>query len=1381
MTRTQQFIEKYKKVLEHGPGFYNPDTSLMSVEDFEKSKCKILLILPTPASVKTVSSTVAAINDYVITHCPDTFLDIAYMPENEDIKRYDEWNVPYAIGNITHLDASHFDIVGFSISVLNEVVTAPVMLKTFDRCDKPIPLFWSDRKNLPLGECPIIYGGGITAVCGESMFGKVTVGDEIKEAYLDFLYLGDCGQTNIMTNRLIEAFETGKCHRTQADHDVPGYPHKDIENFEEECIVTTNQEYVECLFDLQEIYQPQAYEVEYNKHNQIIKNIKINAKARDFVTPYYPHIMEPDLGIGRAVINANGDNCLIEGTRVWTNKGIVPIERVNNCLVYDGRGYRAYQKLVPAKGEVLEIRLNQGTAIRATPEHRQFVWDPKRGIIDVFVKTLKKGDWVLQHTSNVDGRAVLASKEYFAGLWYGDGYRAGGSAKWSDAYYISQCVAVHETNIMKLVENSEYHEIKSGTPSVRCFGLAKHSELSEFIHNAFPNYKDDISSVLNWSDEGQLSFLRGLFDADGTSDKEGSVSLAMKGSRRRVLEDVVLLLNKFGIRSHFMVRQAKAFGSVYPKCEIKIVGGDSYRNFFDRIGFTQDSKDTLKRLTGQIKDKCIPASMGPVLRGFLYREGFKESIWAKRTGKHLSNFLHGKNGCTVESLIELSEVYHNELLDLIRAGYSFTQVESVESIGLHDVYDLKNVDSHMFKVETFITHNCGTTQTQVSEGCSAGGACSFCSEGNYTGGWVEKEEDQIMWELREAKKYSAGYKYKPYSFNANYVRDYKGKLAKFIQMYPKVTFINMRMEELGRDVDALKMMKLIGSNRISAPMEGLSPRIQNNLLNKCLSAESLQNFMDEMVHAKMTDIKVGGIFTGYETDEDFQWMCDFVDSFKQRAAKEGGNFPFRLKCTPLVHYPLTPIEYLERKSAWASYNGEHWLTDEWYEKFKEHQVFFKVNGFRYSTFLEQTFVDLGRSLTPLIYKHFVSTTAPIYSLRSCATDEYIADLKKLVDKDVYFGDRDPEHYISPCHRIHIELMGSYIPRARRLLRCKKAGNIFDNEPDIRCLKTFEGAKVKCYHTCITKDPLKMYYDVTMDDEGNLHGESYDLTGCQRCPTNERRKERLSREIVQTKNSDDIIATPRMPQVQKIRFVIKRLQEYDCLNPDNTAHTFMTKFLQLSDNLLDTYHSIQGHSMFWQKCPGFKYFTGGYQIVDTMWTKNVIKEVKSLIPEVNKQLKSVQVVSAEDILRDEKIVLTDYNIFTFESTIPRETFVEASHSYKGQIKVEAPVQGFSLTEITDKTLKAPVYITKGGKTLGVFCVPAKYNPEMYLSGYLSCARKTSEQAIVDSTIFNCAMIVRDTKAAARDGKEYATVSLMTGKPLPFGRNAICSAILSQLAK
>ena len=61
-----------------------------------------------------------------------------------------------------------------------------------------------------------------------------------------------------------------------------------------------------------------------------------------------------------------------------------------------------------------------------------------------------------------------------------------------------------------------------------------------------------------------------------------------------------------------------------------------------------------------------------------------------------------------------------------------------------------------------------------------------------------------------------------------------------------------------------------------------------------------------MYTSGLTISKREQFFTGYEEDEDFQWICDYVDSFKKRAAREGGNFPFRLKAC-LTEDALTPV------------------------------------------------------------------------------------------------------------------------------------------------------------------------------------------------------------------------------------------------------------------------------------------------------------------------------------------------------------------------------------------------------------------------------------------------------------------------------------------
>ena len=62
------------------------------------------------------------------------------------------------------------------------------------------------------------------------------------------------------------------------------------------------------------------------------------------------------------------------------------------------------------------------------------------------------------------------------------------------------------------------------------------------------------------------------------------------------------------------------------------------------------------------------------------------------------------------------------------------------------MYDVLETESNLCVFNSLITHQ--------------------CAEGNYEGGWTEKTKEQILFEILEAKKYSAAYKYKPYSFNS---------------------------------------------------------------------------------------------------------------------------------------------------------------------------------------------------------------------------------------------------------------------------------------------------------------------------------------------------------------------------------------------------------------------------------------------------------------------------------------------------------------------------------------------------------------------------------------------------------------------------------------
>lgn len=1419
-TRAQKFIEQNKKKLEDSSVFFNPDTTFIPVEDFHEANLRVLIVFGSPASVKAVSSTAAALNSFVREICnqPRTkeqnsipqvphakqvpegnsreslkvFMDFTYVPNGSDMKLFDKNNMPYAIGNITHLDASYFDVVGFSISVLSEVITCPNIIKSFSRCDSPVPLTWTERKGEVLGRYPLIYAGGITAACSDIMFGELGDG---RQAFVDYLYLGSCEKMDIMWERHIEALVHNDGIRARAVKDgevIPPMPPIYNHNGVDIQGSISNQDYINSLFDMPMVYQPQAYKVVFDDRNRVIENTKINQYAQDFVKPYYPLEIDEDcLGIGMTVIQANGDNvgtsqiqvsegcsaagacsfcaegnyCLPAGTLIKSDKGLTKIEdfKVGDYVTLSDKKYKVLNTVVVEPKTTRTIELFNHQKLKVANTHLILTIENGK-LLYKRAYDIKEGDFLVYDRTQAFG-SFNTIYAYLVGLIIGDGMFYPDRKIFEVDFPNTDKYSSIDGEFEALCDKWHYSAKADECSAAVCYsdkitkellnlGLKHQTALNKRIPEKF--FNADKQTV--------KSLLQGLFDSDGgiSLNKDGKASIYYSSVNYLLIEDVVKLLSMFGIMAT-VYSSPREEGGHYKKdgsyiknsevtYDVVIVGEKNQQIFEDEVGFRLQRKAVLleNRVKYSWDVEYLPTFESRLKELYLSNKEFNR--FTRKNNDFLRKVVMGwtdkMHWLSKRHILAGKEFYNEELMSDVAEAEKFEYVQVIDIVdGVEEqMYDIEVEDSHAYSVCGWVSHN--------------------------TGGWTEKSRDRILWEARESKKYSAGYKMKPFSFNCNYVTDYKGMLWEFMKIYPKVTFINMRMEELGRDVDALRMMKLVGSNRISAPMEGISPRIQNNLLNKCLSEESLTNFMDDMVHARLTDIKVGGIFTGYEEDEDFQWICDFVDRYKQRAAMENGNFPFRLKVTPLVHYNLTPIEYIERKSAKKSYEGEHWLSDEWYEKFREHNVFFKVNGFRYSTFIEQSIIDLGRSATKWMYDNIVSQNLPVYSLRSFATEEIVNNLKKIVNKDWFFEARNPEHYISISHRIHIDLMGSYIPRARRLVRLYEQGKILENPMDIRCLKTFEGAQTKCYSACVAKDPLKVYKDVKLDENDNLVGEYRELKGCERCPDKKHKMDRLARPTPQTKHSEDIIALPKLKPIQKVRFVLKRTNEYCVLNPNNTAHTFVAKFLQESEELVDMYYGVGGHNFFWQSDADIPYEVSGFQVVDVLFTSTkAYSIIDSLADKVSKSLKSVKIISYKKEFVEDQIKVNDYNVYRFETTLPYDLFQSACVSYKGDIRVKKDVL---LETITDKSLKKPAFISLG-KTVGYFVLPCKYNPYLYIQGLLMEKRIPLTKLRQEMNIENV-LIVRDSMNICSCGKEKGFVSMVTGKQMKFGLNCLPAALL-----
>lgn len=1148
--------------------FFNKDSVLMSREDYDNAKLRVLVVFPSPASTKAVSMTAAVLNDYVISSCPGVFIDFAYVPEQDDLKYYDKVNMPYAIGNVTHLDASHFDIVGFSISILFESISVAWIMNSFTRCDKPLPLTWSERKDKKLSEVPVFYAGGITCSVADILFGELGDG---RQAFLDYLHLGEFHCSKLLFDHCLVSREKGRTVQEMIDS---FWKEVDFNDW---------------------LYQPQAYQVEFNDKNQIVKNVKINPNAPDMCKPYYPDEMPKEMGAARGIVMGNG-----------VNAGLGQILAANGC------SRSGFCNFSVAGNTML------GTVYGLVPIEN---------LVD-------KGCQKLQSAGVVTCKDILRQKD-------------------ERVYRVT-------------LESGVYLDCSSGHKWIRAIDHKKGNKEKTYTTRQLAN-------IVN------------------------------KGGEFVVLRKIG---NHFGVEWH---------------SDLKVI------NLREESMLSQDEKCYQYTVSSPYHE-CCEMINDLVVRLNFY--GFDTGVLRYQD----------------KTVIEWWPMPNCATYDRVLAVEALAEV-----VPMYDVFD---TDDHTVCYNGVITHQ--------------------CHEGAYTGGWVENTPERLVELAKLCRKHTASTTLKAYSFNSNYLSDYKRNIYDWLGVYPRVTFNNMRLEELGLDKDALKMMKLAGYQRMTAPLEGISERIRNNLLNKNLSEKALDSYLEYGMMMGAVDCKVGIVLTGYEEDQDWQAFYDFNMKWRKKCHDMGGNIPFRYKCTLAVHYPHTPIEYIERRAAKHAFYGTYIMPNEWNEKYYAEHIRIKLNGFKHSTFIEQAIVDLGRYATPWMYNYIIRPGYPFYNTKTIVTHEEAWEaFRALVNPEYFFNERKMDEYISICHRIHIAMHANVVFQAKKILK-----DGADATPTIRCLKTYEGCPVDCKAHVYEKSPLITYGDAWLDESGKLTGRVWEeVKGCQRCKTPADRKKVLARELPMSKNADDILMYKAPSLELRLRFRIQRKKEYEVLSPRNTAFVFFTKFLRKSDDLCKMFWELDAyHNMFWQSEEDKTYVVSGQQIVDVTFTDRKAKElVENLIQEVNAEAKSFRVVSVREVPLTDKIKVDDYNVFYFESTLSAEFWQFAAMNYDGEVKVEGN-QG-TMETIKDVRLTAPSF-TLRDKVKGYFTVPCKYSPWHYLQG-LMAVRRISLSKLLATTSIQCITTVRESNGTCMCGKEKAVSDLGTNLQQKVGRECLASLLTSKL--
>lgn len=201
----------------------------------------------------------------------------------------------------------------------------------------------------------------------------------------------------------------------------------------------------------------------------------------------------------------------------------------------------------------------------------------------------------------------------------------------------------------------------------------------------------------------QVSFVTGLFDTDGSAEKN---LLSYCSVSEKLIRQLQLMLLQFGIISRVRYKTAKNGFSYY----VLSISGKDIELFNNEIGFRCTRKRELSQILGSKKHNAnkdvIP-----------YQKNIVEQAYQELKDKNpysydlLYHVLRGNNFLTYKKLKYITALngfdecsVAEHFKDLIKQNYYFAEIVSV-SDSMNHVYDLNVPDTNSFVSNGFVSHN----------------------------------------------------------------------------------------------------------------------------------------------------------------------------------------------------------------------------------------------------------------------------------------------------------------------------------------------------------------------------------------------------------------------------------------------------------------------------------------------------------------------------------------------------------------------------------------------------------------------------------------------------------------------------------------------------
>ena len=503
--------------------------------------------------------------------------------------------------------------------------------------------------------------------------------------------------------------------------------------------------------DIQEVKIEESMRASYLDYSMSVIVGRALPDARDGLKPVHRRILYAmrDLNIShkspyKKSARIVGD-CLVAGSLVSTNRGLVPIEDIDvGDRVYTQKGlkdvtelfYQPEQPLlkVSSSSNIFENRVTRGHRFKVLNEDLSYSFKES--------KDLTTDDYLIMQPSLLDLEDNFSKDEVYAlGLFMSDG----NIDRDRNLNYL--CFSNSEENVLEYIKET-FHVTNNiqESKTTKILKISNKEKSKEFLEkfnitNKYSHNIDINSTIMSFSNDSLLAFLSGFIDGDGFIRKNARNEIVITSISHKFLKKLALLIfDRFGVVSTIV--QSAEKGDINKIKDRDIIARHNSYNLTFTGSNAYFFKNKLNLLNNQKRDKLesFRVSNSPSLTSYL--PFFGKKIFDTFSEKHIGagwyqsedgeKFRLGikyKNGTKIRYVKELSKsikIYSDTVEDLnileklrrldsklyeqlkyiVDNKIRFLKVKEVKEVADEITYDFTVEDVHEFFVNGVISSNC---------------------------------------------------------------------------------------------------------------------------------------------------------------------------------------------------------------------------------------------------------------------------------------------------------------------------------------------------------------------------------------------------------------------------------------------------------------------------------------------------------------------------------------------------------------------------------------------------------------------------------------------------------------------------------------------------